>query len=549
MSDELIQAAVIGPTLAGGAWAISARFPLAGRALGGALALTAHAAAWVVFWAAFRGDAPSWRTLTPGLLGASLLVAAELGILFSLGTGMKRRWETPATAVGLGAATTAVVVAAYSHNLIVQALFLTVPTIATAAAALSARDRPTLAGLGSLALADVVALIGLSVSFAGLETVVASPGSGLAAGPTLLLAAAALKTGAVPGLGTWRLTAAQAPSAALVPALRGQGLALAALAALVLARAPDQPIVTGIASGLVLASGAAAILARGLSGQVAAVTGAAVGLVFLTLGLGGIVATRAFLLLFPAILVAAGAASLGGRSVEEGAEKNSWTAGLAGGAMLAAVASLLALPPGGGFPGGALALGLATSRVQAYPWFFLAAGSAALGLSLAALGGISLVRSARARLMPAVVAAVAGLILLYMGSQPVRLSIGWLVRVEAELGLAQILPASGAPHLPTIGGAGLLGAAAPAVGLLGAVLLLGRGVRSEPASFSPLYGAGVGKTGVIARVTRGSAARLARLRRSLEEAGVGFGALLLLEAVALGIVLRLLVLSNRTGFL
>ncbi|MGH2768904.1 MAG: hypothetical protein ACRDIF_08125, partial [Actinomycetota bacterium] len=377
------------------------------------------------------------------------------------------------------------------------------------------------------------------------------PSAGLAAGPALLLAGAALKVGAVPGLGTWRLIAAQGPSAALAPALRGQGLALAALAGLVLARAPAQPVVTGIASGLVLAGGAAATLARGSSSQLAAVTGAATGIVFLSLGLGGVVATRAFLLLFPPVLLAASAASFAGRSMEEEEpRRNTWSAGLAGGAMLAAVASLLGLPPGGGFPGGSLVLGLATSRMQSDPLFLLVAGGAALGLALAALGGLSLVRSGRARALPAVVAAVAGLVLLYMGSQPVRLSIGWLVRLEDELGLAEILPSSGAPHLPTVGGAGLLGAAAPALALMAAILLLGRGVRAEGAPFRPLFGTVVvGDPGLVANLPRGPAARLARLRRSLDEAGVGLGTLLLLEAVALGIVLRLLVLSNRTGFL
>jgi hypothetical protein len=213
-------------------------------------------------------------------------------------------------------------------------------------------------------------------------------------------------------------------------------------------------------------------------------------------------------------------------------------------ALGVAAASLAAIPVGGGFPGTWLALSLAAVRAQ--PVEALVAGGAALGLGLALLGGVPLLRWARPRPAAVALGVPAGLALLYMGSQPVRLGIGWWLRVEGELGLPAVLGAAGAPALPPAAGSHLLLAVSPALVVVAAVVLGARGLRPSAPGFVTLRDPRRGPPSApLAGAVRGGAALAARL----SALGVGFGVALVLEAAAVVMAIRLLFLGAQAGFL
>src|SRR5918996_1650322 len=193
---------------------------------GAVLGLGAHAAAWWVFWLAFEGEAPSWRAFAPDLLGATVAVAGEVAILVAAlrVEGLQRR-EVPAAGTALGVASSAIVAAAYTGSVPVLAMVVILPSAAVAAAVLASPGRPDLRGFLPLAAADVVVIAVLIVAQGRGETAGLGPSPGASA--FLLLAAAAIKVGAVPGLGTWRLAAGSGPGGLGAVTPRAPGIAFA----------------------------------------------------------------------------------------------------------------------------------------------------------------------------------------------------------------------------------------------------------------------------------------------------------------------------------
>jgi hypothetical protein len=109
-----------------------------------------------------------------------------------------------------------------------------------------------------------------------------------------------------------------------------------------------------------------------------------------------------------------------------------------------------------------------------------------LGLGLSALAAVPVVAAARPPLPAGLPALLAGAALLYMGSQPVRLGIGWWLRIERVLEVPGLLPSAGAPTVPAVRGVDLALALAPAAGAALLLTLLGRGVRAAPRQVAPL---------------------------------------------------------------
>jgi len=542
LTVPLLQVAVAGPAIAALTWVGLARSVWARRILAGAAALVAHGAAWAVFWLAYRGQDPAWRSLDPGVLGASIAVLAELAILVVVARaeGMEPG-SAPSAIAGLGVAGTAVVIAAYAHTLPVQALFLPLPTLAVALSGLSREGGGWPRGVIGLAAADAIALAGLSVLYDRADTALIGPATGL--GPGLLLAAAAIKAGAVPGLGTWRVAASGGPAIVLTTALRGQGVALAALAGLAIAGGSTSPPVTVAAASAVALAGAATIWSGGVRPAVAGVSGAAAGVMFLALGLGGAVGTRAFLVLFPPLLLAAAAATLlaDPADEEEAPPTPPWRWGAAV-ALGLVVGSLAGVPLGGGFPGTWLTLSLGATRGEVGTWYLVVTGVAAAGLTVALIGALALARTIRAAPLSTGIGVVVGVLLLYLGVQPVRLGLGWWIRIESELGTSEVLSAAGAPGLPPVGGLRLLLVAAPALALVTWVVARAGGLADLRPGYTPARLAGrLRLTALRDRVNAVLAwgrARGAALALALAiELAVGFAAL------------RLVFLSARAGFL
>jgi hypothetical protein len=430
-------------------------------------------------------------------------------------------------------------------------MVLAVPTIAAAAAALSDQGRLDLSGLVTLAAADVVAAVGLTVAQVRGDGADLSSSPGAAA--FLLLAAAAVKAGAVPGLGTWRLAGRPGSGGLMSVALRAQGMALAVLGGLVLGAAEGSVPVAGAAAGVLFAGGVAAVAARDPGRSLSGVVGAGAALPFLALGLGGAVGTRAFLMLFPSFLVAAGAVALvgwPGRAPPRPARVGWRWLGAA--ALAVATLSILGFPPGGGFPGTWLTLSLAGLRAEASPAWFLVLGGAAVGLTLAGLAAVPAIRSARPEPLRSIPAAVAALALLYVGLQPVRLAVGWWLRIEAGLGTPIVLAATGSPELPAMGGRNLALVVGEAAALVAAVILLGRGFRDASAPHVPAasgrLGAAVRGAGALL-ASRGLVARPAAAVAAAWRRGLDVGLLLALELAA-GILVALVVAeAAASGFL
>jgi hypothetical protein len=206
--DWALGVAAIGPAAAGLIWLVLARWPRVARVAMWAGILVAHVAAWAVFWFAYRGDEVIWRGLRPSLLSATLVAAAEVGILAALLRGLAlapRR--LPTVVLGLTVGASALAYGAYADSLLVIALFLPVTTLAAAMVSLADRERSDVRGLLSLAAADALIVVGLSVLEARLGTTMVEGDPGGVVPFGLLLGGAALKAGAIPGLGTWRLTA------------------------------------------------------------------------------------------------------------------------------------------------------------------------------------------------------------------------------------------------------------------------------------------------------------------------------------------------------
>jgi hypothetical protein len=551
MTDaRLLLAAILGPALVGAVLLAAGRWRWIRWIGGGLVAAAAHGTAWWVVVLAYRGDPPAWRSFQPDLLRASVAVAAEVAvILAAVRADRLGRWSPGAT-VGLAVAASAVVGAAFSQSLPVLAVLLPIPTIAAAGAALTGRARADLRGLLALAAADAVALAGLSVVYHRVEATAVAPEGGVL-GVGLLLAAAAVKAGAVPGVGTWRLAGTGGPGAPVAVALRGQGVLLAVVAGLEIGAAQPQPVVAGVAAGAVLLAGAAAVGARTGTRAAAAVAGAGAGLPFVALGLGGAVGTRAALILVPPILLGAGAAFLLGWSpradeVDPAGPPSDPRAGwrwLGASAAAVGAVSVIGLPPGGGFPGAWLTLSLAGARSSAAAPYLLVAGAAGLGLALAAVGSVPLVRSVRARAGPAILGTVAAATLMYMGLQPVRLGIGWWLRIERELGTPEVLGASGAPALPPVGGLNVAVVMVEAALLVGLVVLLGRGFRDSRAPFVPLRWPGRAPSFLAPMMGAG------RLGDRARTAEVIMAAAAVAEAGAVVLAARLVILSASRGFL
>jgi hypothetical protein len=307
--------------------------------------------------------------------------------------------------------------------------------------------------------------------------------------------------------------------------------------------------VAAAAAALVFLAGTAAVASSTEAGRFAGVTGTAAGLPFLAVGLGGAVGVRAFLLLLPAFLLGVGALALMAwpgppASSRDGAR---WR-GLEVAAVAVAGGSLLGVPLGAGFPGTWLALSLAGARGEVSPWWLVALGVAGLGLGLAALASVRLIRAARPGRWLAAVGAVVAVALLYMGTQPVRLGVGWWLRVEAELGTPVVLPGVGVPELPPVGGRNLLAIVGATLLVVALVVLLARGVheRRDP---------GIARSAAEAK--RASArpgprllpASAARLQAGARRRGVDLGLAVLLEAGAVVVAGLVVWTAARAGFL
>jgi hypothetical protein len=571
-ATRLIQLAILGPAAAAVLWLVLAPWRWPRRLVAGAVVLTSHGAAWWVFWLAYLGDRPAWRGLAPSLLGATVVAVAEVGILFAVVEAERRASLSPALIAGLGAAATAVALAGYTGSLVLLAVAIPIPTLAVAATAVLNPDGRR--GLVELAVADVVAVLGLSVVFERTGTSVIGTSTGLGVG--LILAAAAIKAGALPWLGTARLVAGGRASSPLAAPLRGQGILLAGIAGLVLAGAQEMVPAAIAATVAVALAGVAALFARSPSQLGAAVIAAGAGVSFLALGLGGGFGARAFLVTFPPLVLAAAVvqAAVSGDLLPEGGTGR-WRRLLGASGVLAAgvaVGSLVGAPPGGGFPGTWMGVSVAVARGMETSLYLLLAGGTLLGLALALVGGIRLLRWARlsgATLALAVPAAVG---LLYVGTQPVRLGVGWWLRVEESLRLPTVLPSAGGPALPPVGGMNLLMAVAPGVILVLAAIAVGRGIRPstpsspppQPRQPAPPARADLAAPDAAPTVPdrpRWSVRHpLAGLRQSvakplgsaavlLRRPTVGLAVALGLEAVAVGLAVRLLVLAARAGFL
>ena len=545
--DTLLQVAILGPAVSGVVWLMLLRWPRLRRAAAGMVWLAGHAAAWALFWRLYEGDTVVWRGFEPDLLRASVFAIAEIGVLFALirGDALGRRAAVGAV-VALTVSMSAVAFGAYSTSLVAQAVFLPVPTLAAMAASLAGSGRLRLAAFGGLAAADLIGVLGLAVLFDRSGSSIVSSAGAMGLGSSLLLASAAAKAGAVPGIATWTLTAAPGPDALVTAAVRAQGVALSALAG---------PIVAGVNGSVPLAiasvvaavlAGAAGLLAARANGSLAAAIGASAAMPFLALGLGGSVGLRAYLLLVPAFLLASGLLLLVGwhGDDEPVAGRSSRVRRWVGGAAAAvSVASLTGLPPSGGFPGTWLTFDLATSRGGIEPLYVVVVGAAVLGLVAAAVGAVGLLRVANPHWIPASLGAVTAGLLLYVGSVPVRVGGGWWARVEDALNAPLVLSFAGATSLPPVAGEVLLSAFAAAAIPIALVVLLGRGFRDAGGTFAGLtHRANPGSP--EGRTTTGR-----KLRASGERLYVGMAAAILIEGAAAWSIVLLVVRAGRRGFL
>jgi hypothetical protein len=562
----LLQGVMAGPAIAALVWLGLIRYPLLRRIVGIGVAAAANAAAWVVVWMAYTGDPPVWRSFAPTLLSSTLVALAEIAVLLVLLRVDERRpWVAAPTLTALAISTTVVAAAGYSGSLAVQAVLLPLSTIAAAVASLSGRGRRDARGLLGLAASDAVALVGLSIVFARTDTATITSSTGLGVG--LILIAAAAKVGALPGLATWRLAATGGPGSVLAVAIRGHGMVLAVIGGVAMARGERMvPLAVG-AAAIVFLAGLVSLSAPRPSSSLSSITGTAFGLPFLALGVGGAVGVRAFLVLFPVLLLASGIAALLASSdpdpdvlsgdpapalgATEGSAPRGWAV-LAAVAIGVALGSMLGAPPGGGFPGAWLAISLAVARAEATAWWLLIAGGAAVGLTLALSSSAGLIRSARPAPGAVVVSVIGAAVLLYAGTQPVRLAIGWWIRIETSLGVGEVLPNAGVPGLPSVGGRNLLLAVAPVLVMVALVSF--RGLRVSQRAWVPVSGpARAARSPGRVRSLAGRATRpLAPVGRTVEQLrgmGVGFAIAAAFEVAAVVVAGRLVIQAAEAGFL
>jgi hypothetical protein len=227
---------------------------------------------------------------------------------------------------------------------------------------------------------------------------------------------------------------------------------------------------------------------------------------------------------------------------------------LSTGALGVALGSLLGLPPGGGFPGTWLALSLSAARAEESPGWLLVAAGAAVGLAMAAFAMVGLLRASRRGPFTSSLGFLLSLALLYVGTQPVRLGIGWWIRIETALDLPEVLPSIGAPGLPPVGGLNLLLTLAPALGIGLLLVAMGRGFRDPGDAWVPFGGPSRTRrvqTPARARLARigGVLAPVTRAAGQLRAFGVGYAIAVALEVVALLIAGRLVLLAAEAGFL
>jgi hypothetical protein len=182
-----------------------------------------------------------------------------------------------------------------------------------------------------------------------------------------------------------------------------------------------------------------------------------------------------------------------------------------------------------------------------------------LGLGLSALAAVPVVAASRPSLAAGVPALLTGAALLYMGSQPVRLGVGWWLRIERALEVPGLLPSAGAPTVPAVRGIDLALALAPAAGLALLVALLGRGVRGAYGETAPLrlprrpaveLGA-AGEATVLPthRLVRSVFVFSGRARARARRLALGLAAAALLEAAAIALSVFLVLEGLRLGFL
>ena len=480
--QALVPAAVLGPAVAVVVWLALAWWPWPRRVAAGAVWVASQVAVWAVFWEAFRGEPPVWMGLSPGLLGATLAAVSGAAVTLVLPRveGLPPR-AASAAVVAAGVGLAAVVAAAYSSSLVALAVLVPVPTLAVGLAGVAGDDRRGAPGLIGLAAADAAVLGGLGLLLDRSGTTVLAAVEAMDLGVALLLVGGALKLGAVPYVATWRTAASDGLSAPLAVVLRAQGAVLVSVAAFTIASSSSTPLAAA-AAGLTLLAGLTALVAATPGGALSGVVGAGAAALFVPLGLGGGVGARAALLLLPGFVLAAGVVAAAGWAGRDDPHDPRpawrWAGALALGV---GAASMAGLPPVGGFPGTWLSLSLATTRGVVEPWYLVLVVAVAVGLALAALAAVPVLRAARTRPAAAVLVSLGALALLYAGAQPLRLGVGWLLRVERELGLPEVLPSAGAPPLPPIGGVDLAWAVLPAAAIVVAVVVLGRGVR-DPAT-------------------------------------------------------------------
>jgi hypothetical protein len=198
---------------------------------------------------------------------------------------------------------------------------------------------------------------------------------------------------------------------------------------------------------------------------------------------------------------------------------------------------------------------LAATRAEVTLGWLLAAGATGVGLALAMKASVGLIRSARGTPALAGIGAIVALVLLYLGTQPIRVGLGWWIRVETALGLPEVLPTAGAPGFPVIGGVRLALAFAPAFVLVAIVAALGRGVRSPDVPIEPATADRGSGSHVTARLRAilapvlSAAKPLTDLVERGRVAGVGFGIAAVLELAALLLAGRMVVLAARAGYL
>lgn len=552
-----MRAALAAAVLAPAAGAVAALVP--GRTLRRGLWFAAQAAAVagaaICLWEAYGGDPVVWRSFRGGLFAATFAVSLHLGTVLAgaRAVSLEARAERLAHA-GLGAAATGAAAVALTTSAATLALFVVVPTLGVLAATLSGGRRALPAtGLAGLALADLAAVGGVWLMSEAADATLLPFATPDRLGAALLLAAAAVKCGCVPWVGTWAAEGS-APARLAQVGVRAQGLALAAVVAFGAGPAIDGAWLAGAAGALALACGASALVPGRERAGLAGIAPAAAGL---CLALGGAVGASAFVLLVTALPVLWGGAGMlltpadppspppPGPAQAPRAPARPLAPGWGIASIVAAggvAGSLALLPLTAAFPGAWLGLALASVRAGADPTWLIPVAAIALGSAAACVGAVRLVRQATAsRLAAAGLALVAGS--LYAGVASGRLAAGWLARVSAGLGLPSVLAPGGAPAIPPGPALDLALAVLPGLVAVGAMVALTRGVRVPGPEPAP------GRSGRALPPPAAAFAAAAGVVRGLRAGGQAWGLVLAAEALALVVAARVVLAASGRGFL